>query len=361
MKHTPFLEKHQECGARLVDFAGWQMPVQYAGLVQEHKAVREAVGLFDVSHMGEIDVKGPDAVPFLQNLLTNNVKRCAVGQAQYNVMLLESGGIVDDLVIYRRADDHYMLCVNASNSDKDFAWVAKNVGDFDVSVTNVSEDWAQLAIQGPKATATLQKLTDADLNAFGTYRFVEADLAGVPMIISRTGYTGEPGFEIFFSPSHAAKVWDGILGAGEEFGLQPIGLGARDTLRLEMKYALYGNDIDETTLPLEAGLGWIVRLRKPQFIGKAALVAAKEAGLKRKLIGFELKGRGIARHGYAIVDAEGKSIGEVTSGTHSPSLGKSIGMAYVPIALAEVGTPLKIQIRKKVVDAQVVETPFYSK
>lgn len=358
MKSTPFLSRHQAAGARIVDFAGWSMPVQYAGLVEEHLTVRRAAGLFDVSHMGEIEVRGPDALAYLQNLVTNDVAKCEVGQAQYNAMCLPTGGIVDDLVIYRRGIDNFLVCVNASNTDKDFAWARSQMGALDVSVENTSDRWAQLALQGPNAEKILQSLADWPLPN-QSYRFEEGQLLDIDMIVARTGYTGEYGYEIFFSPEHAEFVWDNLMEVGSFHGMAPIGLGARDTLRLEMKYALYGNDIDETTHPLEAGLGWITKLGKGDFNGRAAMMAAKEKGLTRKLVGFKLLDRGVPRHGYPILNDGGEEIGVVTSGTHSPSLGIPIGMAYLPVALAAPGSTFFVQIRKNRLAAQVVETPFY--
>lgn len=359
MKYTPFHDLHVRAGGRMIDFGGWHMPVQYTGVLEEHHAVRNSVGLFDVSHMGEVEVWGPDANAFAQHLVSNDVGACAIDQAQYAVMCQPDGGIVDDLITYRLAPDHLLFCVNASNTDKDFAWMQEVAKGFNITLVNKSEEYAQLAIQGRHAEAILQRLTDVPLNQIVYYHFKRGDLAGVPMIIARTGYTGEDGFEIFFAPAHAEKVWDALHEAGKPEGLRPIGLGARDTLRLEMKYALYGNDIDATTNPLDAGLGWVVKLNKPDFVGKSALMAVKEQGLKRKLVGFELLEKNIARHGYRTLNAQGEPIGVVTSGSMSPSLGKAIGIAYLPTELSAVGSRFGVEIRGKSVPAQVVKTPFY--
>lgn len=359
MKQTPFHHLHVRAGGRMIEFGGWHMPVQYVGLMEEHRTVRSGVGLFDVSHMGEVEVWGPDALAFAQKLVSNDVSACAIDQAQYAVMCQPDGGIVDDLITYRLADDHLLFCVNASNTDKDFAWMQEVAKGFNLTLVNKSAEYAQLAIQGRHAEKLLQALTSVPLHDIAYYRFRRGELAEVPMLIARTGYTGEDGFEIFFAPEHADRVWERLMEAGAPYGLAPIGLGARDTLRLEMKYSLYGNDIDATTLPLEAGLGWVVKLNKGDFVGRDALVAAKEAGLSRKLIGFELLERGIARHDCAALDETGAVVGKVTSGTMSPSLGKSIGMAYLPTALSKEGSRFSVDIRGKAVAAQVVKTPFY--
>lgn len=343
----------------MIEFGGWHMPVQYVGLMEEHRTVRTGVGLFDVSHMGEIEAYGPDALAFAQKLVSNDVSACAIDQAQYAVMCQPDGGIVDDLITYRLADDHLLFCVNASNADKDFAWMQDIARGFNLTLVNRSADYAQLAIQGRHAEKVLQALTSVPLHDIAYYRFRRGALAEVPMLLARTGYTGEDGFEIFFAPEHADRVWDRLMDAGAPYGLAPIGLGARDTLRLEMKYSLYGNDIDATTHPLEAGLGWVVKLNKGDFVGRDALLAVKEAGLSRKLVGFELTERGIARHDYPVVDEAGQVIGRVTSGTMSPSLGKSIGMAYVPVALSKEGSQFRVEVRGKTIAAQVVKTPFY--
>lgn len=361
MNETPFIEKHREAGGRLVDFSGWNMPIQYSGLAKEHAAVRESAGLFDVSHMGEIDVKGPGTIPFLMHLLTNDVASCEIGQAQYNAMCLPTGGIVDDLVIYRRGEEHVLLCVNASNTQKDLEWVLAQSKDFDVTIEDISAATAQLALQGPKAAAILQSLTKTDLSPIATYRFAEGKVAGRSAIIARTGYTGEDGFEIFMAPEDGPAIWDAIMEAGTPEGMLPVGLGARDTLRLEMKYALYGNDIDETTTPFEASLGWIVKPKKGDFIGREAMMAGRKAGLTRRLVGFELKARGVPRHDYSILDESGAKIGVVTSGTHGPSVKKPIGMAYVPPALRTPGSQFFVEIRGKAIPAETVKTPFYSK
>ena len=360
-KHTPFFAIHQQEGARIVPFVGWAMPVQYTGIMAEHKAVRENVGLFDVSHMGEFLVEGPGAEAFLQGLTTNDVAALDVGQAQYTVALLPSGGIVDDLLVYKRADSRYLVCVNAGRLDEDWEWFSSHHSpDSDCTLVNASDDFAQLAIQGRHAEALLQTLTKLDLSAVEFYRLLEGELAGVQCIVARTGYTGEDGFELFFAPEHAAQVWSALREAGQPYGLAPVGLGARDTLRLEARYCLYGNDIDTTTSPLEARLGWITHLDKGDFIGRDALLAQKEARVRRFLCGFELKGKGIARHG-APVFVDGEAVGEVTSGTMAPSLGRAIGLCYLPRKNSRPGSTFEIEIRGRRVPAEVVKTPFYKR
>ncbi len=356
-KRTPFYDIHQRFGAKIVDFAGFEMPVQYTGIVEEHLAVRNRVGVFDVTHMGEFEVRGSGALEFLQRMTVNDVERLTPGKVQYSAMCYEDGGIVDDLLVYRM-EDQYMLVVNAANLQKDLEWLRSHA-PAGVEVKDVSDATALLAVQGPRSLATLQKLTSTDLTPVQYYTFVRATVAGVPMIVSRTGYTGELGFELYFTSDaktgHA--VWDAIFQAGAEFNIAPIGLGARDTLRLEMAFMLYGNDIDKTTHPLEAGLGWITKLSKKEFFGKDVMVHAKEAGLKRKLVGFTLPDRVVARHGYEIVQ-QGQVVGVVTSGTFSPSLQHGIGMGYVRSDLATVGSTVGIMVRGKEATATIVRTPF---
>lgn len=360
MKRTPFFSIHQRLGAKIVPFAGYEMPVQYSGIVEEHHTVRNTVGVFDVSHMGEFFVEGPQALSFLQQVTINDVSKLVPGKAQYSAMCYDNGGIVDDLLVYRLAEDSFMVVVNAANIDKDWEWM-KNHCPSEVKFENKSDNIALLAIQGPKSQVTLQKLTQVNLSSIPYYHFVQGTLAGVDMIISRTGYTGELGFEIYFDGVHAENIWDAIFDAGKEFNIAPIGLGARDTLRLEMGYCLYGNDIDQTTHPLEAGLGWITKLDKGEFIGKAAIQQAKADGLKRKLVGLMLNDKAIPRHGYSIILADGFAIGTVTSGTFSPSLGKGIAMGYVSLSHSTVGSPVYIEVRGKKVEARVVQTPFLKK
>jgi aminomethyltransferase len=356
---TPLHETHRKAGARLVEFAGWEMPVQYAGLLAEHEAVRTRVGLFDVSHMGEVVFRGPRALAALNRLFTNDLGRCADGQAQYGCLCREDGGIVDDVVVYRRAADDLLVCVNAGNRDKDFAWLSERAGD-GVEVRNESDAWAQLALQGPLAAQLLQRLTNANLSALRSYRFAQGEVLGVPCLVARTGYTGEDGFELFCPPEAAPKIWDEILEAGQHEKVVPCGLGARDSLRLELAYRLYGADMNDQTTPLEAGLGWVVKLDKGDFIGREALVRQKEQGLARKLVGFVLTDAGIARHGYPVLQ-EGRRVGEVTSGTKSPSLGTSIGLAYLPPALAAEGSTFAVEIRGRPAAARAVKTPFYTR
>ncbi|HUM09564.1 MAG TPA: glycine cleavage system aminomethyltransferase GcvT [Myxococcaceae bacterium] len=354
-RQTPLNRLHRALGARMVDFAGWDMPVQYTGVVSEHEAVRTAAGLFDVSHMGEIEFRGEGALESASGLITNDLGKAANGQAVYAGLLNHQGGFVDDVVAYRFSPEHVLICVNASNREKDFAWMTENTPR--VQPVNRSDDFAQLAIQGPRAAAIVQSLTDLPLEPIGTYRFREGTVAGVPCIVSRTGYTGEDGFELYCSPDRAEHLWNALLEAGRPVGLVPAGLGARDTLRTEMKYALYGNDIDDAHTPLEAGLGWIVKWDKGDFVGRSSLAEQKAAGIPRKLVGFEMRAPGIPRHGYPILK-DGTQVGEVTSGTLGPTVKKAIGIGYVPPPLAAEGTPLEIEIRGRPVRAEVVKTPF---
>ena len=359
LRRTPFFEHHKAAGAKLIDFGGWEMPVQYRGILQEHACVRERVGLFDVSHMGEVFVRGPQALAFARWLVTNDVAQ-PIGKAQYTAMCNERGGIVDDLIVYRLSDEEILICVNAANRDKDHAWMVAH-NPMGASLSNESDAWAQVAVQGRHAPATLQKLTDLDLSTVPSFGVARGKLAGVAgCLFARTGYTGEDGFEVFIPVAEAPPVWPAILDAGAEFGIQPIGLGARDTLRLEMKMALYGNDITDDTTPLEANLAWVVKLDKDDFVGKAALVAQKAAGIPRKLVCLEVDER-IPRSHMPVQDPSGRVVGEVTSGTRSPTLERNIAMAYVETALAAVGTPLQVDVRGKVAPARVVKSPFYKR
>lgn len=355
---TPLHPRHLEAGGRMVPFAGFEMPVQYTGIIEEHLHVREKVGVFDVSHMGEVFVEGPDALPALNRLMTNDLAAIADGQAVYTAMCLPTGGIIDDLVVYRFGPEKLLVVCNASNVAKDFAWIAEHL-EGDAVATDRSVEYAQLAVQGPHAEALLQPLCDRELTGLRRYWFTEGAVAGIGGIIARTGYTGEDGFELYVPAEQGPALWDALFEAGEGM-LAPIGLGARDTLRLEMKYALYGNDIDESTTPLEAGLSWLCKLSKPGgFIGREALVAQKAAGIPRRLVAFRMDEKGApARHDYAVLDENDQPVGRVTSGTRSPSLGTNIGMAYVPTGMHRTGTPLRIQIRKKVASATVVKPPF---
>ncbi|HET6230335.1 MAG TPA: glycine cleavage system aminomethyltransferase GcvT [Longimicrobiaceae bacterium] len=356
--HTPLHDEHAALNAKLVPFAGYEMPVQYpTGITAEHHAVRNAAGLFDVSHMGEFEVRGDRALEFVQHVTTNDASKLEVGQAQYSTLLQDDGTLLDDLLVYR-FPDRYMLVVNGSNKDKDFAWIQRYTGDFGVELTDRTDEIALLALQGPKAQEILSRLTDADLDSIRYYRFAEGTVDGVPAIISRTGYTGEDGFELYVAADRAPALWRKILETGKDDGLIPAGLGCRDSLRLEMGYALYGNDLDEKTTPLEAGLGWVVKLDKGGFVGADALRAQKAAGVERKLVGFRLKERGFPRHGYGVV-VDGQPAGEVTSGVLSPTLGEGVGMAYVPAAAAKPGTEIGIVIRDRAVPAEVVRPPFH--
>ncbi len=359
-RQTPLYATHRQLGARLVDFAGWEMPVQYTSVLAEHQAVRQAAGLFDVSHMGEVEFRGPGALESANALITNDLTRCQDGQALYAGLLNEAGGFVDDVVAYRFSAERILLCVNASNREKDFAWMRERSAGASVKPVDRGDEFAQLALQGPKAAAILAQLTDLPLAQVGTYRFLEGQVAGVPAIVSRTGYTGEDGFELYVPPERAAGLWAALIEAGAAHGLLPCGLGARDSLRIEMKYALYGNDIDDTHTPLEAQLGWTVKLDKPAFVGREALVAQKARGVERKLVGFELTGSGIPRHGYPVLHG-GSRVGEVTSGTLGPSVQKPIGLGYVPSTLASEGSVFQVEIRGRPVDARVVKTPFWKR
>ncbi|WGK64558.1 glycine cleavage system aminomethyltransferase GcvT [Croceiramulus getboli] len=358
MKNTALSHIHEQLGAKMVPFAGYNMPVQYEGVNAEHETVRQGVGVFDVSHMGEFLVQGEGALALLQYVCSNDISKLSPGRAQYNCFPNESGGIVDDLIVYHIRENEYLLVVNASNIEKDWAWLEKQ-NRFGATLKNISEDYSLLAIQGPKAVEAMQSLTEVDLNGIKFYHFEVAPFAGLDyVIISATGYTGSGGFEIYCKNDQVEQLWTRVMEAGASYGIKPIGLAARDTLRLEMGYCLYGNDIDDTTSPIEAGLGWITKFNK-DFINADALQKEKEAGPKRKLVGFELEERGIPRHGYDIVDEEGQVIGVVTSGTMGPSVNKPIGLGYVPTALAKPGSQIHIQIRKKALLATVVALPFY--
>ena len=360
MKDTALSAIHAALGAKMVPFAGYNMPVSYQGINLEHQTVREKVGVFDVSHMGEFFVTGPNALSLIQRVCSNDASKLEDGEAQYSCFPNQDGGVVDDLIVYRIAADKWLLVVNASNIDKDWAWINAH-NTMEASLENSSDHYSLLAIQGPKAIQAMQSLTQENLSAIKFYTFKINTFAGVEnVIISATGYTGSGGFEIYCKNTQVAKIWTKVLKAGANWGIQPIGLAARDTLRLEMGYCLYGNDIDDTTSPLEAGLGWITKFNK-DFINSESLKKQKELGVSNTLVGFELSQRGIPRQGYAIVDAQGNSIGRVTSGTMSPSMGKGIGLGYVPMALKEVGSQIHIQIRNKIVPAMVVKLPFYKK
>lgn len=358
MKSTPLLDLHKKLNGKIVPFSGWNMPIQFAGVMQEHRAVRESVGVFDVSHMGEIELQGPDAQKFLQKLLTNDIASLKNGAILYSLMCYDHGGVVDDLLVHRFTENHFFLCVNAGNTDADFQWVLNQSQDYDLEVRNISDQTAQLAVQGRQAQELLQTLTDVPLASLKYYHFLEGKVHQVDSIIARTGYTGEDGFEIYFDARHAVPVYQQILSAGRPFGLQPIGLGARDTLRLEMGYALYGHEIDDKMSPLEARLGWVIKWNKEiPFIGQEPLQEQKEAGLPRKLVGIRLLERGVPRSPYRVLQ-DGKPVGEVTSGTFSPSLNVGVALCYVPTELAGVGTRLEIEIRDQAVPAEVVAVPF---
>src|SRR5216684_5375369 len=359
LQATPLNAVHRVLGAKMVDFGGWDMPVQYSGILDEHHAVRKSVGLFDVSHMGEIEIQGPEAFALTDYVTTNAVAKLKIGQAQYSGLLYDHGGFVDDILVHKVADDHYFICVNASNQDKDYEYIAA-ANRHNAQVEFAGDRYAQLAIQGPKGFATLQKLTATDLAPIQYYHFTDGKVCGTTARIARTGYTGEDGFEIYIAPEEAERIWDEIMNAGLEFGIKTCGLGARNTLRLEAKMALYGHEIHASITPLEADLGWIVKLDKGEFVGREALLRQKEQGVRRKLIGFEMRGRGIARDGYEVC-IDGAPAGWVTSGSPSPTLNKNIGLCYLPLEHARIGRAIQVMVRNQPVDAETVETPFYKR
>jgi glycine cleavage system T protein (aminomethyltransferase) len=357
LKRTALNAAHKAAGAKIVDFNGWEMPVEYTGITREHLAVRTAAGLFDVSHMGEIEVRGPAALSLLQYVTSNDASKLQDGQAQYSALMYPQGSAVDDCVVHRLAEDSYFICVNAGNTDKDYHWIARH-NSSDAEVRNVSADYSQLAVQGPKAVEILSKVTVPNPATLKYYRFRRAACCEVDGLLARTGYTGEDGFEFYFPPEESERVWKTLLEAGEPEGLLPAGLGARNTLRLEAAYPLYGHELDENTTVLEANLGWICKFEKGEFLGRAALLKQREQGPQKKLVGFEMTDRGIARDGYAVCVA-GKVVGKVTSGSYAPFLKKNLGMAFVPHALAEVGREIQIEIRGKLTPARLVPLPFY--
>ncbi len=353
LRKTPFYEFHRGIGARIVEFAGWLMPLQFSGILKEHKAVRSSVGLFDVSHMGRLEVRGEEALPYIQYLTTNDVSKLEPGMVQYSTICNESGGILDDVTIYR-LQDHFLIVINASNTGKIKSWMAEKFRD-GVELRDRTDEMMQLAVQGPGSQEVLQRLASFDLEEIAFYKFKGGEVAGRECIVSRTGYTGEDGFELYSRIEHSEDIWTALMSSGE---ISPCGLGARDLLRLEVKYCLYGNDIDESTTPLEAGLGWLVKFDKGDFIGRDALLEQKDRGVERRLIGFSLLERGIPRHGYPVLH-DGKIVSEVASGAFSPSLGQGIGTGYLPADLSAVNTKIEVEIRKKRVPAEVVKPPFY--
>jgi aminomethyltransferase len=359
LKRTPLFEVHTSSNAKMVDFGGWNMPVQYSSILEEHNAVRNGVGIFDVSHMGEIEIHGLEAAQLVDYVSTNNARKLKPGQAHYSALLYEHGGFVDDILVYKISDHHFFICVNASNQEKDFEHIGSH-NHFDAQVEFASDRYAQLAIQGPKAVATLKKLTSSTLSDIKYYWFTDGVVAGVPARIAHTGYTGEDGFEVYIAPEAAHKVWNEIMEAGREFGIKPCGLGARNTLRLEAKMALYGHEITASTNPFEADLGWIVKMDKGDFVARTALQSVLEQRLSRKLVGFEMLGRGIGRDGYEVwIDAE--PAGWVTSGGPAPTLNKNIGLCYLPANKAVPGVPIQVLIRNSPVEAVTVSTPFYKR
>ena len=358
LKATPLLGLHKELGAKLVPFVGWNMPIQFAGVLSEHICVRERVGLFDVSHMGEIEVKGKDAKKFLQFLLSNNVEKMFDGSILYSLMCYETGGVVDDLLAYRFSENHYFLCVNASNSDKDYDWIARHASSFNVNIKNTSSETSQLALQGPDAKNVLQSLCDISLDDLSYYNFRKGMVNNVESLISRTGYTGEDGFELYLSPEKVSEVFRSLMEQGRSYGIQPIGLGARDTLRIEMGYPLYGNEIDNNPTPLDAGLGWVIKFDKGEFLGRGSLLKQKEQGSpRRKLVGLKLLTRGVPRAHYQVFK-NGESVGEVTSGTFSPTLNTGVGLCYVSSEYSDVGNHLDVKIRDQLVATEVIQLPF---
>lgn len=364
LKRTPLYESHLRLKGKIVEFGGWEMPVQYSGLVEEHNAVRNSVGIFDVSHMGEMEVRGKDAKRFVNHIITNDTNLINNNEIQYAVMCYENGGVVDDLLVYKRDEDSYLLIINAGNIDKDVSWMEKALaeGDFKVELNHISEATGEVALQGPKAEVLLQKQTSFDLSTLKFFNFAEdIDIFGVSCIVSRSGYTGEDGFEIYASAGEIVKVWEGLLEKGEEYQIQPCGLGARDTLRFEANMPLYGHEMTEDISPLEAGFGFCVRLEKEEFIGMEALKIQRDLGLKKKVVGFELVDRGIARAEYEVFNEDGENIGHVTTGYKSPTLGKAIGLAVVGIGYSSIGDEFMIQIRKKRVRAKVISRKFLRK
>jgi aminomethyltransferase len=359
LQRTPLYPVHLASKARMVDFGGWEMPVQYSGILNEHHAVRKAVGLFDVSHMGEIEIRGPEAQRLVNYVSTNDAARLKPGQIHYAGLLYEHGGFVDDILVHKIADDHFFICVNAANQEKDFEHIKTN-NPFDAEVEFSSARYAQLAVQGPRALATLQKLVKADLSRVKYYWFIDSEIEGVPARIARTGYTGEDGFEIYIEPARAAWLWSRLLDAGSEFGVKPCGLGARNTLRLEAKMALYDHEINASINPFEADLAWIVKMEKGEFIGRSSLCKQRDQGISRKLVGFEVSGRGIARDGYEVF-LDGSVAGWVTSGGPAPTLNKNIGLCYLPVAKAAPGIVIEVSIRDQPVPAVTVQTPFYKR
>lgn len=362
LKKTPLHAEHLKLKARMVDFGGWHMPVQYSTVIDEHKAVRTAVGLFDVSHMGEINVHGRGALEFLQKMVTNDISKMSVGQAQYSALCYDNGTLVDDIIVYRRGADSFFICVNASNVDKDFAWFKEHCPAQGVILENLSDEYGQIAIQGPKARELLQDVVDIKVDGIKYYHFSEGKVFGIPSIIARTGYTGELGYELYVPASAAAKVWERVLEAGQKYGIKPCGLGARDTLRLEVAYLLYGNDMDNTTTALECGLGWVTKFDKGDFIGRSVLADQKEKGVNRKLVGIELIDKAIGRQGHEIFsEAEGgEKLGVVTSGTVGPSIEKNIALGYVDTKHADLGNKVYIDVRGTRKLAQIVKRPFYT-
>ena len=359
LRKTALNSRHRQLGAKMVNFGGWEMPLEYSGILAEHEAVRTRAGLFDVSHMGEIEIRGAQALNLVQQVSCNDAAKLVVGQAHYSGLMTERGTFVDDLLVHKISDSHYLLCVNAANQDYDFEHIETN-NKFDAKVENAGQRYSQLAIQGPKAKEILQRVTPVSLDSIRYYHFAFGQVGGVECLIARTGYTGEDGFEIYFDPGHSEKLWDELMKAGEPAGLLPCGLGARNTLRLEAGMCLYGHEIDETTTPLEAGLGWICKLDKGPFLGSNVLNEQKRCGIDRRLVGFEMLDKRIGRDGYPVL-IDGREAGRVTSGGPAPFLKKNIGMAYVPSTTGAAGTKLEISIRGQAAPAQIVALPFYKR
>jgi aminomethyltransferase len=359
VKRTPLNAAHRRLGAKMINFSGWEMPVQYSGILDEHHAVRRSVGVFDVSHMGEIEIRGPEALTLVQYVTANDAARLEPGAAQYSALLNENGGFVDDIIVHKVAQDHYFLCVNAANQEKDYDYI-RTANCFVATVEFISGRYAQLAIQGPSALSTLRKLTAADLSLIRRYHFLDREIIGVPARIARTGYTGEDGFELYIPSESAEVVWDRILDAGQEFGIKPCGLGARNTLRLEAAMALYGHEINDFITPFEANLGWIVKMNKGEFLGRRALARQLEEGVQRKLAGFQMRGRSIARDSYKVM-VNGREVGWVTSGGPSPTLNRNIGLCYLPPEFAVLGQLVTVAVRDHLAEAEIVPTPFYKR